>query len=280
MSGYCVYLHTAIEDFSMNGVNYEKGDILYVGSGRKTRITDKTGRSAKHLEIWDKLEKYAIHENLNHEEKFIIEQEEILKYFDSGKLLNSKRTVNKPHKIVFSEISEYFYIDSSSPSYLRWAKDKSTKKKGQSAGYLTKLGYWTVGYNGKAYHAHRIIWALQNKTDCPMHLVIDHIDGTKYDVIGKSNNPLNLRAVEHGVNNRNRRVGKSNKSGVLGVSWIKADKAWLAQMKIGSLYIRQYFTPNKLFPGEPFEEAKEKSKKLAEQYRKELELCYNSTPSQ
>lgn len=275
MISYCVYVHKVKETFVLNDIIYLKDDIVYIGSGRHSRVTGISGRSEDHLKIWDKLDKIILYDNLSHTEKFDIEQKLINEHISSGKLLNKRSLTNKPKVIQYDIMSEWFYIDDTSPSYLRWLKSKSTKEKDKEVGYLTKRGYWVVGFNYGFYTAHRIIWCLYNKQDCPTDMVVDHIDGTFIEGIGKSNNPLNLRLVTQHTNTKNRLPNPNSSSGVIGVSWSKRDMAWISTIKSDTGTIRKYFTPTKLFPHDDFEIAKEKAKILAVEYRKQLELMYN-----
>jgi len=83
---------------------------------------------------------------------------------------------------------EVFYYDESSSSCLRWKNDVCSgqyeqflnKSKHSEAGSLTirKCGYsfWTVGYKGKTFLIHRIIWCLL-RGSISDSLVIDHLDG-------------------------------------------------------------------------------------------------------
>lgn len=275
MKSYCVYVHKAKETFILNQILYLKDDIVYIGSGRHSRVISISGRSEDHLKIWDKLDKIILYDNLSHAEKFDIEQNLIDEYISFGKLLNKRSLTNKPKIIQYSVMSEWFYIDDKSPSYLRWLKQKSTKQKDREVGYLTERGYWIVGFNYGFYAAHRIVWCLYNKQDCPTEMVVDHIDGTFIEGIGKSNNPLNLRLVSQHTNTKNRLPSQNSSSGVVGVHWSERDRAWIAGIRSDSYNIRKYFTVTKLFPQDNFELAKEKAKILAIEYRKQLELMYN-----
>lgn len=120
-------------------------------------------------------------------------------------------------------LSQYFYYDETSPSYLRWKvgptlKDgRATKvKAGDKAGVLSggkekRCGSWKVKLNYRIYLVHRVIYIL-TVGDIPEGCVVDHIDGDS------SNNQVsNLRVVENKVNSRNQRIYNTNKTGVGGV---------------------------------------------------------------
>jgi hypothetical protein len=121
--------------------------------------------------------------------------------------------------VTLSQLSDVLYLDTSSPSGLRWKVDiKSGRNKVQVhadsiAGCLMKQGYWIVKYKCKTYPCHRIVWSLTNNCDIPAKLQIDHIDGDR------ANNCIsNLRLVTQTVNSRNKRKRPTNSSGKTGVS--------------------------------------------------------------
>lgn len=130
----------------------------------------------------------------------------------------SYRTLN--YDIDWSEI---FYYDPTSNSGLRWniskGRGNNEVKIGDTAGHLSKRNKWYVGFNGKVYLAHIIIWKMFN--DLNPDLVIDHIDRDS------SNNTLsNLREISQKSNCRNKKKFKNNTSGVTGVSYHKRDAYW------------------------------------------------------
>ena len=67
---------------------------------------------------------------------------------------------------------------------------------------------------------HRVIAAAPDGMD------VDHIDGD-----GLNNRRSNLRHATRSENNCNRRAALKNASGLKGVSWNKANKKWLAQIR-------------------------------------------------
>lgn len=98
------------------------------------------------------------------------------------------------------------------------------KWKRHKQGYACRTG-WA---NGKwtCILMHRLV----NKT--PDGLETDHINGNKMD-----NRKANLRAVTHSINERNKGLSKSNKSGVKGVFWDKSRGKWCAKTKhMGRFY--------------------------------------------
>lgn len=102
------------------------------------------------------------------------------------------------------------------------------KGKGQAsnvAGCVDTTGYITIGIGGKTYKAHRIIY-LYMEGEIPSQ--IDHINHIRND-----NRFINLRPANDKINSKNKSMLRNNKSGVTGVSWIKAIRKWYASIQIG-----------------------------------------------
>jgi hypothetical protein len=194
MDNKCVYVHKL------------DGEIVYVGSGHKRRVTAKCHRSDYHLKIWDKLEKEILFDNLSAGDSRNIEQELINNYWDSGKLLNIKKIVAKSRDILYDYFCDQLEYDETSSSCLRWKKPskQSFKKTGDVAGYLAGK-YYTFKFKGEQWLAHRVIWALSNKKDLDGDLIIDHIDRDS-----KNNKASNLRAVTQSDNLKNKISVQSN----------------------------------------------------------------------
>lgn len=121
-------------------------------------------------------------------------------------------------RIPIALIHKYLYIDSTSPSGLRWSmKMATTVHKDSIAGTRNLRGYWQVSLKGVVYYAHRLIWVLFYNED-PYDKVINHID------CNTSNNAVsNLELCSIADNNRRTKsqVFKvpniSNTSGITGV---------------------------------------------------------------
>lgn len=116
--------------------------------------------------------------------------------------------------------ANYVYYDESSPSGLRWKQDRGKKvKAGDVSGSLTKRGYWRVGLTlgGVQYirRCHRVILELQG-LELDSTVKVDHQDGET-----TNNRRANLVATDHRGNMQNKRMLKSNKTGVTGVSYQK-----------------------------------------------------------
>lgn len=87
------------------------------------------------------------------------------------------------------ELFERFYVDSTSPSGLRWAtkRFKCRHEVGDTAGSIGAGRYWRIEICGVRYPAHRIVQAMKTGAD-RSHMTVDHIDRNK-----QNNHPFNLR---------------------------------------------------------------------------------------
>lgn len=96
------------------------------------------------------------------------------------------------------------------------------KRAGFVAGCKAKDGYTIIRVDGQNYYAHRLAWLYDNGAWPSVNL--DHRDGDR------SNNALaNLRLATHAENAQNRPVQKNNRSGYLGVSFIRG--RYIAQIQ-------------------------------------------------
>lgn len=104
-------------------------------------------------------------------------------------------------------LKHYFRVDEHSRLQRRTARHgwviASKLMKGQR--------YYSVGFEGKRYPAHRIIWAMHHGREPDG--VIDHINGKKWD-----NRIENLRDVTHAQNSWNIVRNRVGASGYLNVS--------------------------------------------------------------
>lgn len=99
------------------------------------------------------------------------------------------------------------------------------RKFGEAVGGLNGR-YIYVGIGYKQYPLHRLVW-IYHFGDIPKGLMIDHIDHDRFN-----NRIANLRLVTNADNGRNRKLGKNNPNGVLGVR-LRNGK-WHASITLGT----------------------------------------------
>lgn len=146
-------------------------------------------------------------------------------------------------------ISDYFFVDETSPSGLRWKVTHNSKSKaGSVAGsinHIHRSSYWTVTICGKRKYIHRIVYEIATGERIPTSMFIDHIDHN-----GLNNKIDNLRVVSVAVNSRNQRKRISEKLGLslpTGVTFSRRDNVYRAEVR--DLYGKQcakYFSIKKL----------------------------------
>lgn len=136
--------------------------------------------------------------------------------------------------IDFDLANELFYYDPESPTGLRHkiangGRGVKRRNPHDVAGYVdTGKNYLSVNFNGKSTRVHRII--------CVLHGIqiqgkqIDHIDGNR-----QNNKIENLRVVDAFANARNQKPRKTNKSGVVGVSFHKTKHAGMYRATVVNL---------------------------------------------
>ncbi len=125
--------------------------------------------------------------------------------------------------IMFFEIKKYFYYRNG------WLYNKISRGRAKintKAGCFTSDGYITIGFRGKKYPAHKLIFRYHGNK-IPQGYVVDHINRNKSD-----NRIQNLRTVPVNKNSRNSRVKSNNKYNVTGVSWEKRTNKWHAQIML------------------------------------------------
>jgi hypothetical protein len=86
--------------------------------------------------------------------------------------------------------------------------------------YRNKVGYvWR--YVGRSMvYLHREIMRF------PKTREVDHVNGNRLD-----NRKINLRTCTHAENRRNNRLQKNNRSGYIGVNWVKRAGKWRAEIQ-------------------------------------------------
>lgn len=99
------------------------------------------------------------------------------------------------------------------------------RKDGSRAfGCRSSGGYLQGKWRGLNLKAHRVAWMIAvGEIDD----VIDHINGDCSD-----NRLVNLRAVSRATNQKNRAVGRNNKTGEIGVTWRANVGRWRVQVTI------------------------------------------------
>lgn len=213
---YYVYTHATLT-----------GIVFYIGkgTGNRFRQSDYTHRSKD----WQSIAKDGfipkiLKDNLTESEALTLETELISNPKPEWQLVNKKLPDRVKH-IDFELFKEFFYYDETSPSGLRWAKNKGSRAKIHSiAGTLTNKGYYKVKLNGIPYQIHRIIWVLHYE-NLSIDKVINHIDGNK------TNNKIdNLETCTVAENNTKQLqhtsniLRKDNSTGIRGVSIVQMGK--------------------------------------------------------
>jgi hypothetical protein len=93
-----------------------------------------------------------------------------------------------------------------------------------------------VKINQIKYPAHRVVFALANERD-PYPMEIDHIDRNPIN-----NHSSNLRTATRSQNASNRSRTRINASGVLGVTFCKRTRKWMAQIGLNkkTIFLGRY----------------------------------------
>ena len=122
-------------------------------------------------------------------------------------------------------VKKLFHYDAES-GMLLWRNGNGRNVKAwQEAKALSNQGYYTVKINGTSYRVHRIVW-LYVYGSFPKE-DIDHKNRIRND-----NRLCNLRSVSRADNCQNISLPSHNKSGHIGVSWIKSHNAWTVFIKV------------------------------------------------
>jgi len=95
---------------------------------------------------------------------------------------------------------------------------------GGVAGTVKKDGYIVITLDRKGFVAHRLAWLYVHGSE-PRNQ-IDHINGVRND-----NRIANLRDVSPREQQHNSGLSVANKSGFIGVSYLKARRKWKAQIR-------------------------------------------------
>ena len=98
---------------------------------------------------------------------------------------------------------------------------------GMRAGRINALGRMQIGIDKKQLFVHRLVWLFETG-EWPQGM-LDHINGNPLD-----NRFVNLRPTDHVQNGQNQQAHRpKNKSAkLLGVSWHKTKKKYIASIKV------------------------------------------------
>ncbi len=122
-------------------------------------------------------------------------------------------------------VKNLFYYDAESGRLL-WRKGNGRNvKPWQEAKSPNGHGYYTAKIKGKSYLAHRLAWLY-------VHGSLPNGDLDHKNRIRNDNRLCNLRQVSRTDNCQNISVPSHNKSGHIGVSWIKSHQAWTVYIKV------------------------------------------------
>ena len=122
-------------------------------------------------------------------------------------------------------VKKLFHYDAKSGMLLWRNGNGRNVKPWQEAKSLNNCGYYAVKIQGKDYRVHRIIWLYVNGKFPDRY--IDHKNRIRND-----NRLCNLRDVNTTDNAQNISLPSHNKSGYIGVSWIKSHNSWTVYVKV------------------------------------------------
>lgn len=123
-------------------------------------------------------------------------------------------------------IDEYFSYEKSKGVFIWKKKSGRNTKIGKIAGCKNpNNGYVKIGFLGKTYYLHHLVWFYENGEFPEEGYVIDHIDGDD-----GNNRISNLRLCYQSENICNSKLRKTSKTGVKGVWWNKRIKKWMVEI--------------------------------------------------
>ena len=141
--------------------------------------------------------------------------------------------------ITFEEAKELFTYDRET-GIIKWRKRARGRRAGLVAGSTGSgsRGYMQINFKGKMYKVHRIAMLLSYGFYGD-GLEVDHINHIRND-----NRLSNLRFVTTTGNRRNQSISSRNTSGVTGVSYYKAKRKYVAQIKVDrvNIYLGSFVT--------------------------------------
>lgn len=244
---------------------YDKdGIIRYYGEGcSEDRAYHVTGHPSKGYTKY--FSDYAptvkiLHYGLSKDEALKIEHDLIAENLSTVcTVYNHPKSSRKKKPISFDEMNNLLYVDSTSPSGLRWkegVESYGNRKANTVAGSRGSKGYWSVNFAGKSsVRTHCIVWLLCNKS-IDLDKAIDHIDNDR------DNNSIdNLREVTHSENNKNRRTNSN--TGYKNIYWNERDNRYIVTYVDGDKRLVSSFGAVKLG-------SKENALNAALEFRREL----------
>ncbi|MGL5015448.1 MAG: HNH endonuclease [Bacteroidales bacterium] len=147
------------------------------------------------------------------------------------------------------DFKNVFKYDPQSPSGLVWLISRGKAKIGKSCGNIKGNGYYQVGFKGKYYPCHRIVWILE-KGEIPSGKVIDHIDNnTLNNCIGN----LRLSTIQGNTRNRVKRLNLTSK--FKGVCWNKRSGSWKVSIVVDSKSIHLGYFKDEELAGDAYKKA-------------------------
>jgi hypothetical protein len=125
-------------------------------------------------------------------------------------------------------LRELLHYDPETGVFTRIAKSHRTANRmplGPIPGSPSDNLYMRIGVDGFRHFAHRLAW-LYMTGEWPS-ADVDHINRDRQD-----NRWANLRSATRSENMQNTVIGRQNKSGYKGVSWLKHHQQWHAHFKV------------------------------------------------
>ena len=123
------------------------------------------------------------------------------------------------------QLKELLHYDPETGVFTNKVTRNPRAKQGTVAGSLNTLGYVVIQVNKQKTHAHRLAWLYVY--GCWPKNQIDHINRIRND-----NRLCNLRDVSRSDNCQNLSLPSHNKSGHMGISWVKQRSLWTVYIKV------------------------------------------------
>lgn len=134
-------------------------------------------------------------------------------------------------------LQEWLEVDPTSPSGLRWKKQKGRQQAGTVAGTSHPKGYWRVHFERESYAVHRLILLFSGIEPEGDKTFVDHINRDPSD-----NRLENLRWVTQEANQRNQ--GKRTKLSPYKHTYPAPSGRWIFRCNQNALGLRFSLTAN------------------------------------